>query len=281
MSVFFFGSLQSDQQILVFRHHGGLQLTMPVLVDGQKLQTTQYPTLFCTLLQSVLQNFHISCRILAKKQFCSWLTNSSIIFTTRNHSRVICRVARRSPSSGVGTSIEGLQCTITFSTSMHIFKSTPEADTLFYDTENHYQNVFNLPIRDLWRAHHIMSRVIQCCMSFVYHPWKPHWLSQAIWLLCQQFQPLKQICTYHAGPSFQVWGILSHAISPSHTFHPNPDGSCQCWQCWTPGSWYFSTGRAVVQPPWSVWSLGNWAHGWGAASDDYSILMTVWCCWLG
>jgi len=53
----FFLSSQSDQQILVFRHHGGLQLTMPVLADGQKLETMQYPTLFHTLLQSVLQIF--------------------------------------------------------------------------------------------------------------------------------------------------------------------------------------------------------------------------------
>ena len=43
---------------LVFRHHGGLQLTMPVpLPNGQTLRLDQYPTLFVTLLTSVLKIF--------------------------------------------------------------------------------------------------------------------------------------------------------------------------------------------------------------------------------
>jgi hypothetical protein len=41
----------------VFRHHGGFQLTMPPLMDGQKLRVEQYPALFKDLLTSVLTIF--------------------------------------------------------------------------------------------------------------------------------------------------------------------------------------------------------------------------------
>lgn len=41
----------------VFRHHGGLQLTMPVLADGKELQAEHFPTLFRELLASVLNIF--------------------------------------------------------------------------------------------------------------------------------------------------------------------------------------------------------------------------------
>ena len=41
----------------VFRHHGGLQLTMPFVAEGGKLQISQYLTLFKILLSSVLKIF--------------------------------------------------------------------------------------------------------------------------------------------------------------------------------------------------------------------------------
>lgn len=40
-----------------FYHNGGLQLTMPVIPDGTKLQSSHYPTLFRRLLVSVLNIF--------------------------------------------------------------------------------------------------------------------------------------------------------------------------------------------------------------------------------
>jgi hypothetical protein len=42
---------------LVFRLHGGIQLTMPVLEDGEKLESAQYPSLFRTLLTALLKIF--------------------------------------------------------------------------------------------------------------------------------------------------------------------------------------------------------------------------------
>jgi hypothetical protein len=40
--------------LAVFRHNGGFQLTMPSLVDGQKLGPERFPALFKDLLTSIL-----------------------------------------------------------------------------------------------------------------------------------------------------------------------------------------------------------------------------------
>ena len=47
----------SQLTFLVFRHHGGLQLTMPALIDGQPPPVAQLPALFKLLLTSALSIF--------------------------------------------------------------------------------------------------------------------------------------------------------------------------------------------------------------------------------
>ena len=152
VSIIFFGSSQSDQQILVFRHHGGLQLTMPVLADGQKLQTTQYPTLFCTLLQSVLQIFQGEQYRLRDSgqeavpqlidEFINYAYNKEP-FRSHLWSRETKPLKwwEQVSKDSNARLLSVHQCIFL---NLHL-----KLIHLFYDTENRYQNIFNLPVRDL------------------------------------------------------------------------------------------------------------------------------------